>query len=70
MSVHLEHQRLDKCFAVYIGGDDDYEGQHDAMFSYGVIDGRKIAEHEAYGEAMDYARGVAKKRGELVEVAD
>lgn len=56
MTVHVEHQPTDKCFAVFIGGDDDPEGVHDQMFSYGTIDGRKVTQKEARVAALEYAR--------------
>lgn len=68
MTVYVEHQAIDKSFAVYVGGDLDAEGDYDRLYSYGIIDGHKVTEDEARGEALAYGQKIAKKYGGLVEL--
>jgi hypothetical protein len=64
MAVHLEHDRKDKTFAVYIGGNDDVEGDRDRLFTY---DGRAVTENQARGAALDYGQKLGLKFGGLIE---
>lgn len=68
MVVFVEHQRSSHDFAVYVGGDDDFEGDHDRLFSYGRINDRLITEDQARSAALDYAMSLAKRYGGLIEL--
>jgi hypothetical protein len=63
MTVFLEWQRVDKSYAVYVGGDDDVEGKYDALCSY---DGRNVTQAQAERAARTYANDLA--RGLRVDV--
>lgn len=61
--VFVEHQRIDSSYAVYVGGDDDTEGQCDRVFSYGFVDPYHVTQNEAQRDAFAYAKRVAKRIG-------
>jgi hypothetical protein len=62
--ICVDHQKADKSFAVYIMGDDDTEGAHDRMYSYGRDDnGVVVTEDEARGAAIDYANRLSARMG-------
>ena len=68
-TVFVERQD-DDSFAVYLGGDDDTEGVHDRLYSWGVIDDRRITRNQAKLSATTYAKSLAKELGAEVQHID
>lgn len=51
----------DQSFAVFVSGDDDVEGEFDRLFSWGIVDGRRVSEDLARRNAVAYAKRVARQ---------
>ncbi len=62
--VFIEHQPTDKSYAVYVGGDGDPEGVHDALFTYGLVEDRRIRRGDARNAALTAGRQLAHKLGD------
>jgi hypothetical protein len=70
-TIFVEHQRKDKSFAVYVGGDDDNPGDYDRLYSYGRrYAGAPRPKLLALLEAYDYAYMLAKRIDARVESID
>jgi len=69
--VYVEHQPTDNSYAVYVGGDNDVEGRHDSIVSYGRFDGWHVVSREtARAQAVDLAKRIAERIGGNISIVE